>query len=168
MDKDLTDYGSSVKKYPLHLRIKNRSYNLIIAILLICNISLILINSGIWILAAKQKLFVAADLTSFYTGYYIVRIGEGANLYDEALQASYQEQFMGGMIFLGGVLLFPNPPFVAVILSPISLLPLNVAFYFWSLVQLVLLVWALRIIYQLFSDWSNHERVVLFTAILAY
>jgi hypothetical protein len=168
MDKNLTDYGSSVKKFPLLQRIKNHPYNFIIAILIICNITLILINMGIWIMAAKQKLFLAADFTSFYTGYYMVRIGAGANLYDPAYQASYQEQFMGGAVFFGGVLLFANPPFVAVIFSPISLLPLNIAFYFWFLVQLVLLIWALRIIYRLFLDWSSHERIILFIAILAY
>lgn len=119
-------------------------------------------------MAAKQKLFMAADFTSFYTGYYIVRIGEGANLYDPALQASYQEQFMSGAIFFGGVLLFPNPPFVAVILSPLSLLPLNVAYYIWSIIQLILLIWVLITIFRLFSHWSNHERFILLIAMLAY
>jgi Glycosyltransferase family 87 len=157
-----------VKKEPLLARIKHHPYESLIGFLWICNLGLIFVSIGIWIIAALQKLFVRADFTSFYTGYYIVRIGQGSNLYDAALQAHYQEKFMQGIIFTGGVLLFPNPPYVALLFSPLSILPLNVAFYFWSATQIILLIWAMSIIYRLFPDWSKQERIILITAILAF
>jgi hypothetical protein len=156
------------KNESLFVRIRKRPIYYIFVFLLLINISLIAINAGIWIIAARQKLFVAADFTSFYTGYYMVRVGDGANLYDMAAQARYQEQFMGGLIFEGGVLLFANPPFVAIIFSPLSLLPLGTAFYLWTIVQLILLICMLYSITRLFSHWNNHERLLLITTILAF
>lgn len=107
---------------PMSKRIRNRSFYFTVIILLTINITLIVTNLGIWFMAAHQKLFFLADFTSFYTGYYLVRVGEGTNLYDVATQAKYQEQFMGGFTFKGGVLLFSNPLFIAIILAALSYL----------------------------------------------
>jgi len=148
--------------------IRKNPFRFIFALLIIINITLIAINAGLWITAAYQKLFVRADFTSFYTGFYIVRVGEGSNLYDAALQSSYQQQFMDGITFEGGVLLFPNPPFVAIVISPLSLLPLSPAFYVWSLMQLGLLIWVLFSLNRLFSHWDKRERIVLIITILAF
>jgi len=149
-------------------RIRKNPFNFILALLIIINITLLVINAGLWISAAYQKLFVRADFTSFYTGFYMVRVGEGSNLYDPALQSSYQQQFMGGITFEGGVLLFPNPPFVAIVFSPLSLLPLGPAFYLWTLVQSGLLIWVLFSLNRLFAHWDNKERIILIIAILAF
>jgi hypothetical protein len=147
---------------------RKKPFHLIITILFFVNIVLIAVNAGLWIIAAYQKLFVAADFTSFYTGYYMVRVGEGVNLYDPALQSSYQQQFMGGLTFEGGVLLFANPPFVAILFSPVSLLPLDSAFYLWSLIELGLLIWLLVSLNRLFAYWDKRERILLITTILAF
>lgn len=156
------------KNVSLIARIKKRPFYFLVVVLFLVNIVLFATNAGLWVIAARQKLFVRADFTSFYTGYYMVRVGEGADLYDAAIQSKYQEQFMGGIIFEGGVLLFPNPPFVAVILSPISFLPLETAFYVWTVVQLALLVWILFSMNKLFSHWSKPERILLISTILAF
>ncbi len=148
--------------------IRKNPFNFILVILIFINITLIAINASLWIMAAHKKLFVAADFTSFYTGFYMVRVGEGTNLYDVALQSSYQLQFMGGLTFEGGVLLFPNPPFVAIVFSPLSFLPLSTAFYLWSLMLLGLLIWILISLNRLFSHWDKQDRIVLIIAILAF
>ena len=75
---------------------------------------------------------------------------------------------MGGLTFEGGVLLFPNPPFVAILFSPISFLSLDAAFYLWSLIQLGLLIWLLISLGRLFSHWNRHERIMLITSVLAF
>jgi hypothetical protein len=161
-------HKSIEKKEPLILQIRKRPFYYIIVFLLLINISLIAINAGIWIIAARQKLFVAADFTSFYTGYYMVRVGDGVNLYDMAAQARYQEQFIRGLTFEGGVLPFLNPPIVALILSPLSLVPLGTAFYLWTIVQVILLIWLLYSINLLFSNWNKQERLLLITTILSF
>lgn len=149
-------------------RIRKNPFNFVLALLTIINITLIVINLGLWVSAAYQKLFVRADFTSFYSGFYMVRVGEGSNLYDPALQSSYQQQFMDGITFEGGVLLFANPPFVAIVLSPLSLLPLGPAFYVWTLLQTGLLIWVLISLNRLFAHWDNRERIILIIAILAF
>jgi hypothetical protein len=153
---------------PFLVRIRKRPFQFLIILLCLVNITLILINIGLWVIAAYQKLFFAADFTSFYTGFYMVRIGEGVNLYNSALQAKFQQLFMGGMTFEGGVLLFPNPPFIAILLSPLSFLQLDAAFYIWTLMQLGLLVWLLFRIKYLFPHWERYERIVLIITILAF
>jgi hypothetical protein len=153
---------------PLIARIRKRPFYFIVILLCIINISLITINVGLWATATYQKLFFAADFTSFYTGFYMVRVGEGTNLYDVTLQSKYQQQFMDGMTFEGGVLRFANPPFIAIAFSPISWLHLDAAFYLWSLMQLGLLTWLLFRINRLFLHWERHERIVLIITILAF
>src|SRR4030042_5593805 len=105
---------------PLLVRIRKRPFQFLIILLCLVNITLIVINIGLWVIAAYQKLFFEADFTSFYTGYYMVRIGEGANLYDGVLQSKYQQLFMSGMTFEGGGLRYANPPFIAILFSPFS------------------------------------------------
>ncbi len=156
------------EKESLLVRIGKHPFRFLIIILCLINITLIAINIGLWLIAAYQKLFFAADFTSFYTGFYLVRVGEGRNLFDSALQSFYQQQFMKGMTFEGGVLLFPNPPFVAIVLSPLSFLRLDIAFYIWTLMQLGLLIWCLVRLNQVFHHWEKHERIVLIITILAF
>lgn len=168
MLKRLLQDGPGEIHEPWITRIRRNPFRYLVVFLTLINISLIAVNTGLWFIAAYQKLFVAADFTSFYTGFYMVRVGEGANLYDVALQSSYQQQIMGGLTFEGGVLLFPNPPFVALVFSPISLLSLNTAFYLWSLMQLGLLIWLLFRMNRLFSHWDKQERILLTIVILAF
>ena len=168
MFRNLLRDQSTDPNVPLNARIRNRPFYTIVVILCLINISLIAINAGLWVTAAYQKLFFAADFTSFYTGFYIVRAGEGANLYDSALQSKYQQLFMGGLSFQDGVLQFPNPPFVAIVFSPISLLQLDTAFYLWSLIEFGLLIWLLFRMNDLFLHWEKHERIVLIITVLAF
>jgi hypothetical protein len=159
---------SAEEKESLLAMIKKHPFRFLIIVLCLINITLIAINIGLWLIAAYQKLFFAADFTSFYTGFYLVRVGEGRNLYDSALQSFYQQQFMGGMTFESGVLLFPNPPFIAILFSPLSFFRLDIAFYIWTLMQFGLLFWCLVRLTKVFNHWEKYERVVLIITILAF
>ncbi len=119
-------------------------------------------------MAARQRLFITADFTNFYTGFKMVMNGDGSRLYDLDLQAIYQQKIMGDIEFSGGLLPYVNPPFVAVLFSPLALIPINTAFYIWMIGELGLLVWLIIIINNLFLDWSKQERIILFIAILAF
>ena len=168
MLRNLFQDESTEPNEPLIARIRKKPFHFLIVLLCLINISLIGINVGLWATAAYQKMFFAADFTSFYTGFYVVRVGEGENLYDGTLQSKYQHQFMGGMNFEGRVLLFPNPPFVAIVFSPISLLQFDAAFYLWSLMQLGLLIWLLIKMNHLLHHWEQYERIILNITILAF
>jgi len=153
---------------PLLVKIRKNPNQYLIAFLSIVNITLIAVNIGLWIEAARQKLFVAADFTAFYTGYMMVRQGDAENLYDMDAQTRYQQTLLPGLVFDGGVLPYLNPPFVAQFFSPLSFLTLETAFYLWTFIQLGLLAWFLIGVNRLFSHWQKNERTIMIITILAF
>lgn len=159
---------SSNKYIKMIYKIGNKLSNIIAHLLIIINIIIIGINLAIWISSARQNLFSSADFTSFYTGFKMVLEGEGSKLYDHNVQAQYQHKIMGDTEFEGGLLPYLNPPFIAVIFSPLALLPLRTAFYVWSIGNLGLLIWVLFTVNKLFSDWTKQERLITTICILSF
>lgn len=80
-------------------RIREKPFYYLFAVLVIINITQIIINAGIRLMAGRQGLFITADFTNYYTGFKIVMNGDGSRLYDLGLQASYQQKILGNIIF---------------------------------------------------------------------
>ncbi|MBN1919709.1 MAG: DUF2029 domain-containing protein [Anaerolineae bacterium] len=131
------------------------------------NIGIFVSYIGLWFIAALQGLFWRADFTAFYTAGLMVRSGAAAQLYDYALQTSYQQQLLQGRSFLGGLLPYNYPPHLALLMMPFSFVPLPVAFGFWTLLQVVLLLWLVRLLRRITIDWPVVERRALICAALA-
>ncbi len=124
---------------------------------------------GLIIRAAVDGLLWQADFTNFYTGGAIVRQGLGPQLYDLGLQARVQQAILGpGRMFYDGVLPFNNPPHLALIMAPFSLLPLGPAFWCWTAMQTVILVRVIRRLALISAEWERAERWMLFSAFLAF
>ncbi|HEX9991255.1 MAG TPA: glycosyltransferase family 87 protein [Chloroflexia bacterium] len=86
------------------------------------------------------------DFTIFVTGAHILTSGQGADLYDLTTQAEVQRDLGGGVRYPGGVLPFNYPPYVAMLFTPLSWVPPDVAYYLWiAILWGVLLVLALSI-----------------------
>ncbi len=149
-------------------RIRKRPFHYIILLLLFINIALIVINIGVWLIAAKQDLFITADFTNFYTGFKMVLNGDGSKLYDLNLQAKYQQEIMGNINFVGGLLPYVNPPIVALVFAPLALLSINIAFYLWTIFEFGLLVWLVLLLQRLFSAWTKQECLIMTIAVLAF
>lgn len=96
----------------------------------------------VWLAAAGR--FRPVDFDAFYTGAALLRDGHGARLYDLGLQAEYQRRLLGALPLNGHVLPFVSPPHLAVLLLPLSYLPLGAAYAVWTLVQLALVAWLAR------------------------
>ncbi len=81
------------------------------------------------------------DFMNLYTGGMLARTGHLADLYDFDVQIQRQDQIAPG---ISAHFPFVRPPFYALILSPISLLPFQAAFGVWIAIQvgLFLCVWA--------------------------
>ena len=135
---------------------------------LIVNLALVLVSLGLWLIAWQQGLFWRADFTMLYTGGALVRDGRGAQLYDLALQAQYQQQILEGKSFWDGLLPFNYPPYVALLIAPLSALPLSTAYVVWTLTQIGLLGWLLRRLWQLTRDWTFQERLACLFTVLAF
>ncbi len=143
-------------------------FSYIIIIFMIINIVLVGLSVGMWIYAAHHNLFGGVDFINFYTGFKMVLNGDGANLYNLDLQAKYQQAIMKDGLFQGGLLPYNTPPFVAVLFSPLALLPVNMAYYIWTLGELGLLAWVLILINRLCAHWSRKERLVMNVSFLGF
>ena len=148
--------------------IRNTIFKYLVVSITIINIILIGVSLAIWIGSAQQNLFIGTDFTNLFTGFKMVLNGDGAKLYDLALQAKYQQEIMGDISFESGLLPYLNPPFIALIFSPLALLSISGAFYLWTIGELGLLIWLIVLINRLFSDWTKKERLVMTLSILAF
>ena len=119
---------------------------------------------AIWIQGGSE----GSDYTAFYTGWTIVAHGDGADLYDPAVQAKAQKQVLGGRSFEAGLNPFNNPPHAVVPFLPLTALPLNASYVAWAVIQVVLLGWLLwRLVTRVAAGWSRDERILLVAAAIA-
>ncbi len=135
---------------------------------LLLNVSLGLTYIGFWIIAAQQDLFWRADFSAFYTGWAIVRDGEGARLYDPELQMEYQQQILQGRSFKDGLLPYVNPPHLTIPFVPLSLLPRSSGYLIWTLGQVGLLIWLLHLLSRVARSWEPLERWLLLSAVIGF
>jgi hypothetical protein len=84
-----------------------------------------------------------SDFTATYVGSQIWRSGQGADLYNHALQLAGHRAL--GAPDYGVDIPYVNPPIAAVAASPFTLLGIDSAYRLWGLVQVLLLVAAIAI-----------------------
>lgn len=123
---------------------------------------------GLLAMLLWQGLYWRTDFSAYYTGWAIARDGLGDRLYDFALQTSYQQRILDGRSFSDGLLPYLNPPHATVPFIPIALLPLPHAFTIWAIIQIVLLIWLIRILRAITSDWAPREHLLMITAATAF
>jgi len=121
---------------------------------------------GLWAITAKNNVLWRADFTAYYTAWDIVRAGQGAQLYDLDTQTTYQLDLLQGGRFTDGVLPYNYPPYMALILYPLSLFSLSASYWIFAFIQLLILG---RVLYLLISiarlhGWDRSE--ILFLAII--
>lgn len=143
---------------------KHITIQLVIAL----HISLALAYVGLWIMTAAQGMFWRADFTAYYTGWSMVRDGQGAQLYDLDQQTTYQQHILAGKSFKGGVVPYVNPPHAVVPFVLLAWLPLSQAFGVWAVIQLGLLAWLLVTLLRFAHAWSVEERWLLASGVVAF
>ncbi|MDW8067655.1 MAG: glycosyltransferase family 87 protein [Anaerolineae bacterium] len=137
--------------------------------LLIFYLAIALGYLGLLMVAARSRLLWRMDFTNSYTGGTIVRLGLGAHLYDLALQTRVQQAILGpGRRFADGLLPFNNPPHFALMIVPLSLLPLEAAFGCWTAFQFGMAGWITYRLLALTARWTPTERRVIVHAFWAF
>src|SRR5262245_12518781 len=81
---------------------------------------------------AHRGEFWRADFPMCYTGFAMVRDGDGAHLYDLDVQLRYQREIVPERGPDGGLLPFNYPPHAAVPAFVLAYLSRDAAFYTWS------------------------------------
>jgi hypothetical protein len=105
------------------------------------------------------------DFCIFYTAGKMVRAGQGARLYDNALQQSVQSEFAPeGVARRGSILPYNHLPFEALLFAPLAALPFVAAYSIWFAVNLGIL---LAIAYLLRRDLEHLRVFPLWLWILA-
>ena len=139
-----------------------------LVLLLLVNLGLALVLIGVHAQVIADGTWWAADFTAYYTGWAMVRDGQGANLYDLAAQTRYQQSILNGRQFADGVLPYVNPPYFGLPGVPLALLSRESAQVVWLLLNLLLLAWMIRTLQHLAAGWRPAERWLLVSALLAF
>jgi hypothetical protein len=132
------------------------------------NVALALLRLLGWLDAARRGEFWRADFSMFYTGFAMVRDGQGASLYDLDAQLEYQRAIAPERGPEGGLLPFNYPPHAAVPAFVLAYLPRDAAFYAWSAIQLGLLLLLLRQLLSWMSAWPVESRILAVSTVVAF
>jgi hypothetical protein len=116
---------------------KTKASYLIIFFCLIC-FFLLIVLTYIKVLAPHgSQLFVKSDFFTFYTGSQIFTHGNPKLIYDLSVQTDWQNQIASPL--KTDLAPFRYPPFILLILAPLSFLTLQQAYFIWLGLNLILL-----------------------------
>lgn len=135
-------------------------------LLIAIHLGIIFSYFGLWAITAKNNVLWRADFTAYYTAWNIIRAGAGSHLYDLATQTTYQLQLLQGGRFTDNVLPYNYPPYMALVLYPLSWFSLSASYWMFAAIQMLILG---RVLYLLVSiarlqQWGRTE--ILFLAVI--
>lgn len=109
------------------------------------------------------------DFLHILTGALIVREGHGAQLYDLEQQRAAQNAILAPYLSLEPGMLLPynHPPFEAILITPLLVLPFSVLFAMWDLLALLAIGFSLWLLLRTFP-LPVPARVLLIAAVVSY
>lgn len=113
--------------------------------------SVLVAYAVMWV-TVTQAHIGGSDFTATYVGGTLLREGHGAGIYDQALQAPLHAALTAPAP--GGNLAFVYPPPAAVVVLPLTLLPLSAAYRVFQLAQLLMLALAVVIVARV-APWPR-------------
>lgn len=135
------------------------------------NYGLAICSALLWIFAGQRLGWVDnADFTAYYTGISILRKESARDIYNFNAQTVMQDQVLEGVTyrFADNLLPFDNPPYITLILYPLSFLTRHAAYWIWALVQFGILIWIIRSLLKVTKSWSGLERHILISTFLVF
>jgi hypothetical protein len=105
-----------------------------------------------------------SDFMGFYAAARIFTHGARSDLYNPTLQMSYQRSTFGR---IEPTLVYNHAPFEMLIFGPLAYLPYPVAFLFWDLLNLVLVVSSLYLLRPYAANFDTGSRLFL-TLVMLY
>jgi hypothetical protein len=119
---------------------------------------------------ADPYAIAQTDFTAFYSGWWLILHGRGAELYDVAAQQVAQHAIVGDHQFPSGLLAFLHPPHAALAGLPLGWLAERlgepVAFWLWTAVNVALLARLAHGLARVLSLTSIADRALVATALL--
>jgi Glycosyltransferase family 87 len=119
---------------------------------------------------ADPSAIAQTDFTAFFTGWWLILHGRGAELYDVAAQQAAQHAIIGAHEFPSGLLAFLHPPHAALASLPFGLVAESfgepAAFWLWTAINVALLARLARGLAGLLSLTTLSGRALIATALL--
>lgn len=117
----------------------------------------------------STQLIKDSDYVAFFTGWSILRDGEGSTLYNLEQQENYQKQIVGnaGPALPYRLLPFINPPYAALLFMPLAYLSFTAASYVFLGINCLVAFWIARRFWQMAAAWSETSRLLLITTFLS-
>jgi alpha-1,2-mannosyltransferase len=113
------------------------------AVIAVMAMSVLIAYAVMWV-TVTQTHIGGSDFTATYVGGTLLREGHAAGIYDQALQAPLHAALIAPAP--GGNLAFVYPPPAAVVVLPLTLLPLPAAYRVFQVAQLLMLALAVVIV----------------------
>ncbi|MDB4980159.1 MAG: hypothetical protein JWM82_911 [Myxococcales bacterium] len=116
------------------------------------------------------RAIAQTDFTAFFSGWWLILHGRGAELYDVVAQQTAQHAIIGDHEFPSGLLAFLHPPHAALAGLPLGLVAERfgepAAFRLWTTINFALLARLARDLSRLLSLKTFDERALIATALL--
>ncbi|HXZ99888.1 MAG TPA: glycosyltransferase family 87 protein [Candidatus Binatia bacterium] len=118
-----------------------------------------------WVAIDRVEIGLS-DFSATYVGATLLRQGDGASMYDQALQAQLRRVL--DPADSGGNLPFVNPPLAAAVALPVTLFDLPTAYRLWGLLQVALVIAGLGLaVWAAPGRQALHREEVVAVALLA-
>jgi hypothetical protein len=108
------------------------------------------------------------DFTVYYTAGWMLREGQGSQLYNPHAQIAVQQEFATRSDTPDNLLPYIHPPFEALIFLPLTFLPYTAAFAVWNLLNLGMLLGASHLLRGSVECLRLISQVDLYLALLAF
>jgi len=121
---------------------------------------------GLWAITAKNNELWRADFTIYYTAWDIINSGQGSQLYDLDTQTTHQLDLLQGASFADDLLPYNHPPYMALILYPLSWFSLSASYWIFALIQILILGRVLHLLISIarLQRW-NHTEILFFAVV---
>ena len=114
----------------------------------------------------SRQCLVGSDFRALYTGALMLRMGVRSDFYKLATQYEWQRSFAPELREQGHLMVFVNPPFLALLTLPLSFLPFAAAYWVWAGANVLLMLALARVLLFSLADVSESKRLrALFLAL---
>lgn len=125
---------------------------------------LLLIGRGI---AAGEITPYRTDFVPYFSAGHLIISGRSTGVYSLQQIGHFEQRLVAPLRVVDGVMPFLYPPYAAVALAPLALLPYATAFWVWFGINLVALCSCL-VALTWYTGWTGVRRAALWTCVLAF
>jgi len=114
-----------------------------------------------------ERYLYNVDFRAFYSAGQMLLAGVGVDFYDPMTQYSWQSKFVE-MSSPAQLLVFLNPPFVAIPFALVAMLPMPAAYLAWAIVNVTLLAIVCYLLVEILADAGHRAQYAVLVLTLLF